>query len=54
MEGTRGEGICDPLAVSPVQKGRLQQVFCYRVGDEIQGLVSIETEGEVNICSQPT
>lgn len=54
MEGNRGEDLCDPLAVVSVQKGRLQQVFCYRVGDEIQGVVSGESEGEVIICSQPT
>lgn len=51
VERNRGEDLCNPLAVSSVQKRRLQQVFCYRVGDEIQ---SGEAEGEVNICSQPT
>ena len=54
MEGTTEEDLCDPLTVSFVQKWRQQQVFCYTAGNEIQGIVSGEAEGEVNIYSQLT
>lgn len=54
VEGTTEEDLCDPLTVSFVQKGRQQQAFCYTAGNEIQGVVSGEAEGEVTIYSQLT
>lgn len=43
----RGEDLCDPLVVGAEWKGRLQQIVCFRAGNEIIGFGE---EREVVIC----
>lgn len=50
-----GEGFCDPLGMDSEGKGRLQQIFCYRAGNETGvGVWTEEVETERKICGQPS
>lgn len=48
-----GEDLCDPLGMESEKKGRPQQMFCYRAGDEAVGLGLEGAEGEVSTSRWP-
>lgn len=48
-----GEDLCGFFRMRSERKGRLQQVLCYRAGDETRVVGSGGAEAEVWVCLQP-